>query len=464
MMFISNESSLLQDPRHDQSTITESQQQFQTQENSANQITDHVTTQELGHNFIKTHDQRLAHADAFRAAKKNLQTSLNFAHEKSLSSSGGYHWGKLFCQSCATKNQMILNAYKEYFLAPEPSAWYAEFPEYRDEMNARFQDIKSPTKQDLKDLYTISRKILRKYVLNYARDLNLSNDAEISNAVSGEMAQEIPVEQLIQKIYDVSEPYFPNPDAKKLIMDLQATNTSAERASLYIKYYCAISPDDTSQQKNFKAKYARMFENRPSHDEVLTAMRKEAHNLNSQKLNALHKELNELQLAQSAHLKNKARKAEKDQRIQNRELSPESVHCSLKRCAIKLNPREENLECALCEWLNTKGSGKARFFYCTAEHADEDFDNHDRNEHQCAAGDRCLYYPQAGPPGDTSAAGICASCMQSREGIYYFCSADCYRHNIVSIIFTLPAQSDFGRTGMQADIIFLIINERIPMC
>ncbi|RKF63883.1 hypothetical protein GcC1_136003 [Golovinomyces cichoracearum] len=430
MMFMSNESSILQDPHHDQSTITESEHQFHTQENSVKQKTDQITTQELSQNLIKTHDQKLAHADAFRAAKKNLQNSLKFIHEKSLSSSSGYHWGQLSCQSCAAKNQMILNAYKEYFLAPEPSAWYAELSEYRDEMNARFQDIKSPTKQDLKDLHAISRKMLRKYILNYVRDLNLSNDTEISNAISSDMAQEISVEQLIQKIYDLSEPYFPNPDAKKLIMDLQATDTSAERASLYIKYYCMILPDDASQQKNFKAKYARMFENQVSHDEVLTAMRKEAHHLNSQKLNALHKELSELQLAQSAHLKNKARKAEKDQRIQNRELSPEPVHCNLKRCAIKLNPKEENLECALCDWLNTKGSGKGRFFYCTAEHAKEDFDNHDRNEHQCAAGDRCLYYPQAGSPGDTSASGICASCVQSREGTYYFCSEDCYRHNI----------------------------------
>ncbi|KAI1006625.1 hypothetical protein K3495_g1601 [Podosphaera aphanis] len=376
-----------------------------------------------------THDEKLARADAFRLGRENLihtlqSIELTFCAPNNLQ----LHSGRPNCHRCSDKNQKIIQAFYDYFLSCDSTNWYAEFPQYKIKMQERFQSISSPSVKDLKDLYHISSSMLREYILNF-RDDDDNDDAEFSS-LTPDIANEMSMKDLVEKVYNSILPHYPNPDAKHLVLALQMAKNPAERAPLYSQYYCAPQENDTHQQKNFKAKYARMFENRSTHDEVVSAMRKEAQELHVSKISALHKELNELQLAQSAHLKNKARKAEKDQRMRDRELSPKSTFCSLKSCRIEIYLTEENIECAICEWLHSKGSNKGRSYYCSVKHAEEDFDEHEHQEHQCIAGHRCFYYPQTGPPGETAAAGVCLLCLQNSEGLFYFCSTDCYNHNL----------------------------------
>ena len=51
-------------------------------------------------------------------------------------------------------------------------------------------------------------------------------------------------------------------------------------------------------------------------------------------------------------------------------------------------------------------------------------------------GNRCYYSPQPGPPGETGAGGICPDC-EEHEISSYFCSQECYSHNLVR--FPAPA-------------------------
>ncbi|RKF58807.1 hypothetical protein OnM2_065011 [Erysiphe neolycopersici] len=423
--------SLLRDISHDGSNVPKAHNLPSNLEQKGSCIAEGTAISLLSSNKVQTHSLRLAQADAFRNAKQKLQDTLLLNQEKFILLNSEYHSDHPDCRNCDTKNRKIIDAYEHYFLSSDPNSWYTNILGYETEMQARFRDIKIPTKQDLKDLYLIFRAKLREYIMTVINDLKLDSDTELSNIISNNMAKDIPLEILVQKAYDALLSLLPNSDAKQLVLSLQNTKTASERAPHYIRYYCSIAEDDTPQQRNFKNKYARMFENGLNHDEVLTAMRKEAQDLNSQRVSALHTELGELQLAQSAHLKKKVRRAESVQQVRDRKLNQMSIRCSLAQCGVEVYVTKENIECALCEWLERKGSGKGRFFYCSKEHAEEDFDRHDRHQHKCIAEDRCFYYPQPGPPDETSGCGICLFCSQNKKSLSYFCSKECYHQNIV---------------------------------
>jgi len=118
-----------------------------------------------------------------------------------------------------------------------------------------------------------------------------------------------------------------------------------------------------------------MFEQLIPHDEVLSAMIKEAEDSQAAKIADLQRELNDLQMARSAHMKAKAKKADKDERMMlDREPSPRFVQCGLTGCAIDVNLADgEIIECALCEWLYRRDGSGGRFYYCSVEHAEDDF-------------------------------------------------------------------------------------------
>ena len=167
-----------------------------------------------------------------------------------------------------------------------------------------------------------------------------------------------------------------DPETAAFISQLQETKSPVERVPLYIKYYCNPSWNDTALQKNFKAKYARMFEDGVPHDEVVRAMKKEAGQTQDEELIGLKHRLAELQMAQSAHLKNKRKKAErKDRRdVDREEYEPKIAHCSFDSCENDINMESEGvIECALCDFLASKTHSRRHFYYCSVRHADDDF-------------------------------------------------------------------------------------------
>ena len=117
-----------------------------------------------------------------------------------------------------------------------------------------------------------------------------------------------------------------------------------------------------------------------SHDTVLGMWKKEV--LEAQKAeirNDYHK-LGEYKMAQRAHLKKRAEKAEKDQKMQDRDqafVRRQVGRCSLERCGMEVNLGQEGgvVECAVCDWLARRDrSERTRHaYYCSEEHAEEDF-------------------------------------------------------------------------------------------
>lgn len=258
----------------------------------------------------------------------------------------------------------ITRAYYYYYLDSDPDSWASHTsPDYRQELERKFNDPSS----SLDDLHANFRLAVLEYLTqNLCSGPGLSKD-ELSNMFKeGTSATEI-----ITKCLEQAQQRAPNADAAAFIVELQDTKTAEERAQIYAKYYCSNSWADSSPVKNFKAKYARIFEQLVPYDEVVSVMRKEAEESQSSKISGLRRQLNELEMAQSAHLKAKARK---DQKMRDREPTPGVVQCSLVGCANEIDlATDETIECAICEWLERKGSDKGRAFYCCMDHADDDF-------------------------------------------------------------------------------------------
>lgn len=309
-------------------------------------------------------DQRLAQGDRFREAKETLDSSLREIERSYSFSEHLIHSGQDDCERCARKKAHIARAYYKFYLDENPQSWTLHAaPEYKRELERKFNDPGS----SLDDLHATFRSGLREYLKQDLCSGTGAGQLEVTEIFS----EQRPTGDILNACLSQAQQRAPNPDAAAFIAELQDTKTPEERAQLYIRYYCSSSWADSSSVKNFKSKYARMFEQLVPHDEVVDAMRKEAEGSQSSKLEGLRRQLNELEMAQSAHLKAKAKK---DQKMRDREPTPGVVQCSLVGCANEVDlATDETIECAVCEWLERKGSEKGRAFYCCMEHAEEDF-------------------------------------------------------------------------------------------
>ncbi|KAE9379851.1 hypothetical protein N431DRAFT_432229 [Stipitochalara longipes BDJ] len=371
-------------------------------------------------------DQRIRQGEQFRHSKAQLEAAL--LSIKNLPPHGS-HSGQPNCERCAQKKNQMRAAYQEYYLSSDPDAWSSNLPQYRASVAEKFNN---PNGYLLEEVHTLFQSAFREHLkqdLCKPVEKDTPQTFSLKSATAHQFDSGRPTADILSDYATAIENIAPNSDAAAFASAINNSRSQEERAHIYMNYYCRPAWADSPQQKAFKAKYARMFESLVPHDEVLAAMNKEAADSHASKIDVLQREISELQMAQSAHSKAKAKKEEKHERmILNREPSPKMVQCSLDGCANEVNLLADTIECAICEWLHRKG-GRGRYVYCSVEHADEDFDEHDHHEHACCMGNRCVYYPQTGPPGDTDAVGICEDC-EKEEFFSLFCSEDCFHHNL----------------------------------
>ena len=317
-------------------------------------------------------DQRLLLGDQYRSLKEWLKTELA---EINRDFQGGSHTASDSCERCIDKKRKVKQAYHDYY----SSCSAVRSSGYSDELNAMF---KTPEKYHLEDIHAFFEARLRHHL---KRDL-----CELRQGERGETAQSIvdktmaaekfdegrPLQEILDSVLESHLSSCQDPEQAAFVSRLQNTKLPVDRFPLYIKYYCNPCWNDTALQKNFKAKYARMFEAGKPHDEVVRTMRTEAAQTQAEELSAWKHRLAELQMAQSAHLKNKRKKAErKDRKDLGREdYEPRVVHCSLKECESSIDVEsEEAIECALCDYLARKSHSRTHFYYCSVQHAEEDF-------------------------------------------------------------------------------------------
>lgn len=378
-------------------------------------------------------DKKLAQGDAFRTANEKLRRQLQEIDDFYSRPEAPHHTGDRACQRCKEnkeKNDKLLQAIAGYYLFDEPEAWTSDFPGYRDSLHAALNkpDV------DWNLIHKAFESGIRQHLRN---DLCAVQPSDRPTSISSKQIMSAmysdgtPLPKILKFYISELESRAPTEATAKMIRTLQSTRTAEERARLYIEYYCSSDPSDPPILRNFKQKYARMFEALVPHDEVLKAMRKEVDEVQKSKAEKLQSQLSELQMAQNAHLKNKQKKLDRNGRGHGN--AQQMVDCMMEGCVNEVNlMTDEIIECFICEWLAGKGGqngeGRQRAIYCSAEHAEQDFETHDPLAHGCIMGNQCIHYPAAGAP-DSSTSGLCNNCL-SHGFISYFCSAECHDHNL----------------------------------
>lgn len=226
------------------------------------------------------------------------------------------------------------------------------------------------------------REHLRKDLSTVRPDRDDLNITELKNLTAAQFDQGRPTAAILEDRLDaeLNSPALHSNDAVAFISALQASKNNQDRIQIYVKYYCTSTWSDTPTHKALKAKYARLFQRGLSHDTVIAKWKTEALESQNQEISKQRHRLGELKMAQSAHLRSKARRAEKDQRMQDREyvfVQRLTADCALDSCdrEIGLGEGEEIVECAICRWLARKDRSERRkhAYYCSEEHLQEDF-------------------------------------------------------------------------------------------
>ncbi|KAH6710649.1 hypothetical protein BKA61DRAFT_99981 [Leptodontidium sp. MPI-SDFR-AT-0119] len=379
--------------------------------------------------YPHSHDRRLQSGDQFRESKEQLEANLSTIDRFYASPEAGPHDGPPNCQRCGKKKRDVARAFYDYYLSNDPRAWYADHAQYKQEMHRRFEN---PDVYSLDDNHAFFQSVLREHLKQDLCTVRSTDDAIITGfkyRTSDLFNEGRSTDEILDAYLGHVSSIAPGPGTVAFDSALQDSTTREERAQLYINYYCASSWNDTPAVKAIKAKHARMFEALVPHDQVLASWRKDAQDSQASKILELQGKLSDIKMAQSAYLKSKKRKAEKDQRMVDREPTPRIEQCTLGGCPIEINlVTEEVIECAICEWMDRKGGERGRAVYCSLEHANEDFEEHDRHDHRCMA-DKCIYYPKLGPPGNfTGSLCVCQCCLEE-DLVSMYCSRECYEEN-----------------------------------
>ena len=327
-------------------------------------------------------DQRIQQGDDFRRSEEELSLALKSIEESFDGSPKEPHTGEPDCKTCIAQKERIWQAYRNFYLGDQPGRWDSNLPAYRQEITEMFSDPNKYTLETIQSRFHQElREHLKKDICFVRQDIDSASVEELKSGLRLVFQQDsVPTEVILRESLQaqLQVPGVVPRDAAEFLSALQNTTTSQERVQIYQKYYCTPAWGDTPQQKNMKAKYERLFESGMSHDNVLSQWKKEVLEIQNQKASQLKHRLGELQMAQSAHLKNKAKKAEKDQRMQDF-VQSQTAGCSLPRCqkVVDLEAEEGALECVVCKWLankaQTEGRRREHAYYCSEEHAEEDF-------------------------------------------------------------------------------------------
>ena len=322
-------------------------------------------------------DQYLQQGDNFRHDQQELISRLKSIQSYYASDNSPPHSGETKCATCDEKSRQILNAYYSYFLSNDPGRWHSQSHQaYKDELQAMFDQS-----SDLSGLDAICDRSERELRAHLLRSLSAVQPGDTEDVIklrigTAELIDSpMPLKDALGHYLDGRVKTAPNEDAVSFIRDINAAKTEEQRAEVYVRYYCTM--EGTSKQRNLNSKYARMFREGYAHDVVVQAMRKEVEDSHKNELSSLRHQIAELQMAQSAHSKAKAKKAEKDKRILDREdvPAPKTEACCFPGCPreVVVGGDESSIECAVCDWLAQKFSHRRHAFYCTVEHAEEDF-------------------------------------------------------------------------------------------
>jgi len=334
----------------------------------------------------------------------------------------------------------LLKAYQKFYLGDQPERWDRNRHAYRTEIEAMFQE-------NIALLHIHSRFL--KELADYVTD-------ELCKSRPGDLARVTSIKQDVIRAIQTDKD--PTSSAMKHYIEMQwslvsgseqtkelefreaisKSKSAVGRVSIYQDYYCGYEEDDDHSKRHMKAKYSSMFAEGHPHDEVIQQWHREVLEAQEKDTAKLKNHLGELKMAQTAHLKNKAKKAE-NQRMWDQkdeiEVDKKTFICSFPGCGIDLvdTAQESWATCLYCEWLAIReeevgaAAGREPPYYCTVEHAEADFNDHDQEAHTCIMGDDCIEHSRHQPE-DSDERALCKACLDDHR-LSLFCSFACYQIN-----------------------------------
>jgi len=248
-----------------------------------------------------------------------------------------------------------------------------DYPQFREHL----QSSLSEPDPSLEAVHSIFAAGLRHHLKNEhctPRVSDLPSTITMKSILSNMFMEGEPTPSILDFYLSDLEGRVSETEVARFVAAMQKTKTPEDRARLYVLYYCSTSPNDPPVLRDFKQKYARIFEALVPHDEVLAAMRKEAQEYQAKNMQQLEERLSALELGKKAHLKKEQRKNARN----GGDVIEQVVNCSLEGCPIEVNlMTEEVIECVVCEWMAEKGGmdgeRRERAVYCSVEHAEDDF-------------------------------------------------------------------------------------------
>ncbi|KAI9644418.1 hypothetical protein NHQ30_007775 [Ciborinia camelliae] len=392
-----------------------------------------------GQTYPLTLDERLAHADSYRIDHELLETTRESIHTFYHSSFPSAHTGNpKNCESCIGMNRQMRKAYQDWYLSDEPDRWYSKLFDYKAELQSMFEQ---PQVYSLADIHKRAdqelRAHLKKDLCAYRPD-DSEDVAEFKDRTAMELDEGRDISKVLTSYLTEQIKSCP-PNQVDFILRINDTTTTEERIPIYVTYYCSPLETDSASIRNSKTRYARMFESGVPHDEVVAIIKKESTRTKEVEIAHLQSRLNALNLAQSAHLKAKAKKAKKDalKSQRHQEVIKESkALCSYDGCDedVDLAVPDGALQCVLCDWIASKvpeDRDHKRYYYCCPDHALLDHEVHDKADHYCLSAhwkDCCLSEFGSGGNETYDGMGLCKVCLVSGHKAL-FCSEECYEKN-----------------------------------
>ncbi|ESZ90699.1 hypothetical protein SBOR_8925 [Sclerotinia borealis F-4128] len=384
--------------------------------------------------------ERLAHADNYRIDHENLEKTRESIRKFYRSVYASQHTGDhKTCERCIGINRQMRKAYEDWYLSEEPNRWYSKLFDYKEELQSMF---KKPEIYSLADIHKRADQELRAHLkkdICAHRPGDSEDVAEFKDRTAMELDEGRDISKVLTAYLTDQIKWCPLSDRVDFVLRLNDTTSNEERIPIYIAYYCSPLESDSTSIRNFKNKYARIFESGVPHDEVVAAMKKEGARSKETEMAHLQHRLNELNLAQSAHLKAKAKKAEKDSlKYQHYQevVKQSKALCAYDGCDedVDLTVPNGAIQCVLCDWIASKvpeDRDHKRHYYCCPDHALLDHEVHDNANHYCLSAhwkDRCLTDLGAGENEGYDGMGLCKVCLISGHKAL-FCSQECYEKN-----------------------------------
>lgn len=337
------------------------------------------------------------------------------------------------CPECWTR---LVNRIRDRYLNPSTKEWFSGRRLFLQELDTMF----SAGHERKIDIRAIEQRIAEEKVewfRDRVRSMGLQSatktPADAKNLQQKLNDRTIPADQIASELRgSFSDGVAANKAALEgFLKQLRAAKSPQERIEAYVDIF--FQPNHDTQGAERAKKYIDLVRNGTPVLDMIHAMQRDRQSAKGtqEKKQALQKKIEELKRAKAANELSKAKKEKmrQDKAAAAAELDPNYNIPPCLNCGKVITDGYE--PCIPCVVLADYGAREQKTVFCSPECYDQAYDEHEENEHECAADQFCIDNQDNDVDMDEDG-GIepvfCVECLEAgREAI--FCCAQCYEAN-----------------------------------